>query len=80
MFRKAAGTRADVDQGGPDRFMVQVAYLQEVSHEVVDSDPPVQPFFLTGNDGDIVEVEGQGTQVFTETCHDFIGPLFILLT
>lgn len=62
-----------------DRFTT-ASHLQEFSLEVVDSDPAVQPFFLTSNDGSILEVERQSFQVFTETRQDFIGLLFIFLT
>lgn len=57
-----------------------VSYLQEVSHEVIDGDPSIQPFFLTTNYGSFLEGERQRTQVFSETCHDFVGLLCIHLT
>lgn len=60
--------------------MMTVSYLKEVSHEVVGCDPPIQPFFLTRNDGSILEGERQRTQVVSEIRQDFIGPPFILLT
>lgn len=55
-----------------------MVYLQEVSHEVVNSDPAVQPFLLATDDGGFLEVKGQRTQVLSQTCHDSLGLLHIL--
>ena len=57
--------------------LVKVVCLQEVSHQVVDSDPAVQSFLLTADDGGVFEIEWQRVQVVFETPHDLIGPLFI---
>lgn len=59
---------------------MSVTYLQEVSHEVVDCDPPVQPLLLTTYDGGILELERQRAEVSSETLQDCIGSLFILFT
>lgn len=58
-------------------YMMIVSYFQEFPHQVVDCDPSIQPFFLSSNDRSILEVEGQRTQIYSETCQDFIGPRFI---
>lgn len=54
-----------------------VTHLQEVSHQVVDSDPAVQPFLLAGEDGGALEVKWQRAQVRSQTFHDSLGLLHI---
>lgn len=51
-----------------------MGYLKKVPHDVVDRDPTVQAFFLATDDGGVLEVKRQRTQVFSETLHDLIGP------
>lgn len=55
-----------------------VTHLQEVSHQVVDSHPAVQPFLLASDDGGTLEVKWQRAQVLSQTCHDSLGLLRIL--
>lgn len=55
-----------------------VTHLQEVSLQVVDSHPAVQPFLLASDDGGTLEVKWQRAQVLSQTCHDSLGLLRIL--
>lgn len=55
------------------------ADLQEVSQQVVDSDPPIQPLFVTWDYGSIVEIKWQRTKILRYISQDSIGPLFTLL-
>lgn len=54
--------------------------LQEVSHQVVDSDPAVQAFLLAADDGGVFEIKWLRFEEAFETRHDLIGSLLISQT
>lgn len=59
---------------------MKIFCLQEVSHQVVDSDPAVQSFLLTADDGGVFEIKWQRVQVVIDIAHDLVGPLLICQT